>query len=256
LQLEFFELSVMTEATTRRATIKTVAAHAGVSVPAVSKVLRNAYGVSDTLRRKVEKAIAELGYQPNMAARAMRGRTATIGILLVEIANPFLTQIIDGVNEVLQPSGYKAMFGVGQSKITMEASLIERMISHQLDGLLLVAPQLHGDELARYAKQIPMVIIGHHEATATNFDTVNSDDQEGAAIVVRAFVERGHRDIAMLTMSRDETDTFNVERQREIGYMRAMREAGSTQRCDASVAPAEPADSPVLLVGYRRHPRP
>jgi LacI family transcriptional regulator len=209
-----------------RATIKTVAQRAGVSVPAVSKVLRNAYGVSDTLRRKVENAIVELGYRPNMAARAMRGSTSTIGILLVEISNPFLEQIVDGVNEVLSDAGYKTMLGVGQSKTSLEATLIESMISHQMDGLLLVAPQLHGDELARYAQQIPMVVIGHHEATAAHFDTVNSDDQEGAAIAVRALVKKGYRDIAMLTMSRDETDTFNVERQREIGYLNAMSKAG------------------------------
>jgi LacI family transcriptional regulator len=209
-----------------RATIKTVAMRAGVSVPAVSKVLRNAYGVSDALRQKVESAISDLGYRPNMAARAMRGSTSTIGVLLVEISNPFLQQIIDGMNEVLLAENYKAMFGVGQSKISMEVSLVESMISHQMDGLLLVAPQLHGDDLARYAKQIPMVVIGHHEPTAEEFDTVNSDDQDGAAVAVRALIENGFIDIAMLSLARDEQDIYNVDSQRELGYREAMSTAG------------------------------
>ncbi len=210
----------------QRATIKTVAAQAGVSVAAVSKVLRNAYGVSDELRRKVEAAIASLGYRPNTSARAMRGKTYTIGILLVDVSNPFFPQILDGVNEVLDASNYRALLGVGQSERTLEASLIESMISHQMDGLILVAPQMHGKELAQFAKQIPMVVLGHHEATATTFDTVNSDDQEGAAMAVRAFTERGITDIAMLSIGRDDPDQHNVETQREIGFQKAMRKVG------------------------------
>jgi LacI family transcriptional regulator len=208
---------------TQRATIKTVAAHAGVSVAAVSKVLRNAYGVSDELRRKVEAAIAKLGYRPNTSARAMRGKTYTIGVLLVDVSNPFFSQILDGVNDVLNSSNYRALLGVGQSERALEASLIESMISHQMDGLILVAPQMHGKELAQFARQIPMVVLGHHEATATSFDTVNSDDQEGAAIAVRAFKDRGVTDIAMLSVGRDDPYQHNVETQREIGFEKAAR---------------------------------
>jgi LacI family transcriptional regulator len=241
-----------------RATIKTVAQYAGVSVAAVSKVLRNAYGVSDALRLKVEKAIADLGYRPSMAARAMRGSTSTIGILLVEISNPFLQQIVDGVNDVLLATGYKAMFGVGQSKVTLEASLIESMISHQMDGLILVAPQIHGDDLAKYARQIPMVVIGHHEATADSFDTVNSDDQEGAAIAVQAFIDHGYRDIAMLNMSRDEPDSFNVDGQRESGYLKAMAAAGLGSKARILRVPwdvQDRLDSVIHVLSQPKRPR-
>ncbi|MDP8997986.1 MAG: LacI family transcriptional regulator [Pseudomonadota bacterium] len=209
-----------------RTTIKNVAKDAGVSVAAVSKVLRNAYGVSDALRAKVQSTIERLGYRPSTAARGMRGRTFTIGVLLVEIANPFVPQIIDGINEVLADSNYRALIGVGQSMATLEAALLESMISYHMDGLILLAPQLPGAELARYAKQIPMVVIGHHEATATAFDTVNSDDQEGAALVVRTFLQSGHRDIGMLSLVTDDPLSTNVVSQREIGFRKAMQRAG------------------------------
>jgi LacI family transcriptional regulator len=232
---------------TGRATIKTVAKHAGVSVPAVSKVLRKAYGVSDALRQRVEASILELGYRPNTAARAMRGQTFTVGILLVEIANPFLQLVVDGVNDVLVEAGYKTLFGIGQSKVTMETSLIEGMISHQMDGLIVVAPQLHGDDLARYAKQIPMVVIGHHEATATTFDTVNSDDQEGAAIAVRELLRRGYRDIAMLTMARPMPDLYNVDGQRESGFRKAMAKSGVTGQARIYQVPWDVVERPVEI---------
>lgn len=209
-----------------RATIKTVALHAGVSVPAVSKVLRNAYGVSKALRQKVEASIRELDYRPNVAARAMRGQTFTIGVLLVEISNPFLQQIVDGLQEVLDASNYKTLFGIGQSESALEASLIENMISHQMDGVILVAPQIHGETLAGYARQIPMAVIGHHETTASTFDTINSNDREGAEIAVRALLGQGYTDIAMLTMTREDPDEYNVDSQRLWGYQDAMARAG------------------------------
>ncbi len=209
-----------------RVTIKTVAADAGVSVAAVSKVMRGAYGVSEVLRKKVQTSIERLGYRPSMAARGMRGQTFTIGVLLVEIANPFLPLIIDGVNEVLAESHYKAMLAVGQSDMKLESKLIESMIDYHMDGLILVAPQLQGSQLARYARQIPMVVIGHHEATASTFDTVNSDDQEGAATAVHALADKGIKDIAMLCLKMDDPQATNVESQREIGYRKAMQKEG------------------------------
>jgi LacI family transcriptional regulator len=209
-----------------RVTIKTVAIDAGVSVAAVSKVTRNAYGVSEALRQKVQTSIERLGYRPNIAARAMRGRTNKIGVLLCEIANPFLAQVMDGMNDVLAESHYQALMGMGESNMPVEASLIESMIDLNMDGLILVAPQMSGNMLAKYARQIPMVVIGHHEATATNFDTVNSDDQEGAAIAVRSFLAEGHRNIAMLSLTMDDSEATNVSSQREIGFARAIGKAG------------------------------
>ncbi len=70
-----------------RITIRHVAKDAGVSIAAVSKVLRNAYGVSEVLRNKVETSIEKLKYRPSVAARGMRGRTYTIGVLVIELSN-------------------------------------------------------------------------------------------------------------------------------------------------------------------------
>ncbi len=213
-----------------RVTIRTVAADAGVSVAAVSKVLRNAYGVSEALRLKVAGSIERLGYRPNVAARGMRGQTFTIGILLVEIANPFLPEVIDGINAVLGPSNYQAMFAMGESRKQLEATMIETMIDYRMDGLILVAPQLAGETLARFAAQIPIVALGHHEPTADSFDTINSDDREGAAIAVRAMLQTGLRDVTMISL--DETENFaeNVSKAREVGYLEAMAAAGLADR--------------------------
>jgi LacI family transcriptional regulator len=212
--------------TQSRVTIRTVAIDAGVSVAAVSKVMRNAYGVSDALRQKVEASIEKLGYRPSVAARGMRGRTFTLGVLLVGIDNPFLPGIYQGIESVTEAAGYKIMVCVGAARAQTEAQLIEQMIDNRMDGLILVASQIAGDTLEHYARQIPIVVVGHHETSAVGYDTINNDDQRGAARVVQAFVDQGYRDIAFLTQFEPDDHPADVSPQRELGYLDAMRAAG------------------------------
>jgi LacI family transcriptional regulator len=218
--------SAQTQLPTGRITIRTVAEDAGVSVAAVSKVLRNAYGVSDALRLKVQGSIDRLGYRPSVAARGMRGQTYTLGVLLVGIDNPFLPRVFAGIRDVAERAGYKILMGVGASNTPMEAQLIEQMIDNRMDGLVLVAAQITGKMLATFAQQIPISIIGHHESSGENFDSVNSDDRLGAQLAVRALVERGHRDIAMVSLAPPRPVDPDVMVQREIGYAEAMAKAG------------------------------
>jgi LacI family transcriptional regulator len=233
-----------------RVTIRTVAADAGVSVAAVSKVMRNAYGVSDALRLKVEASIEKLGYRPSVAARGMRGRTFTLGVLLVGIDNPFLPGIYQGIESVTEGAGYKIMVGVGAARARTEVALIEQMIDNRMDGLVLVASQIADRTLEHYARQIPIVVVGHHEPSAEGYDTINNDDQMGARLAVQALVDRGHRDIAFMTQSDQEDHHADVAPQREIGYRLAMTEAGLADRIRVIALPnhGTPRDSQIRQI--------
>lgn len=209
-----------------RITIKAVAQDAGVSVSAVSKVLRDAYGVSNDMREKVEASIERLGYRPSFAARAMRGRVYVMGVLLNTIENPFLTQVVDGISSGLKLSGYTALMAMGESRKPIETSLIESMIDLGLDGLILVAPQISGHTLERYAKKIPIVTIGHHEASSNSFDTINCDDDGGAQTAVNALIQKGYKDIMMTSLGSPVANDTNVAPMREKGYCKAMEGAG------------------------------
>lgn len=231
--------------TDTRVTIRTVAADAGVSVAAVSKVMRNAYGVSEALRLKVEASIEKLGYRPSVAARGMRGRTFTLGVLLVGIDNPFLPDIYRGIESVTEAEGYKIMVGVGAARARTEATLIEQMIDNRMDGLILVATQIAGDTLEHYARQIPIVVVGHHEPAAQGYDTINNDDQMGARLAVEALLEKGHRDIAYLTQTDQEDHYADVAPQREIGYRAAMSAANLPHRVLALPQHGAPRDNQI-----------
>src|SRR5690625_6213459 len=91
----------------RPATISDVAAEAQVSRAAVSKVIRNAYGVSPQMRERVEAAISRLDYRPRVAARAMRGATFTLGLEIPQIANDFHSVIAESATDVLAGTQYQ-----------------------------------------------------------------------------------------------------------------------------------------------------
>jgi LacI family transcriptional regulator len=213
---------------TQRVTIRDVARDAGVSVAAVSKVLRDAYGVSDALRTKVRASMKRLDYRPLAAARGMRGQTYTLGITLSDIRNPFFADIMTGINAALERTQYQPLLGVSQSKLAIEEGLIESMMDRQMDGLMLISPHSVGEALAQLAHRTPIVIIGHHQPSATDFDTVNNDDELGARLVVRHLAEEGYRRIAMLSLMFDRPGALDltVIGQREIGYRNEMEALG------------------------------
>ena len=147
---------------TERVTIKTVAEDAGVSTSAVSKVLRDAYGVSDVLRAKVQASMARLGYRPHTAARGMRGQTYTLGVHLPDIHNPFFTDIMAGMNSALERTQYQTLVGISQSSISTQQALMDAMIDRQMDGIIFIGPRMPPDMLEDVAGRIPMVLIAHH----------------------------------------------------------------------------------------------
>lgn len=208
-----------------KATIKDVAEDAGVSRSAVSKVLTNAYGVSDSMREKVEKSIAKLGYRPSTAARGMRGSTYAIGVLLVEMENPFMAELVEGIRKILNDANYKMLVGVSEARVNIETSLIESMMDFNLDGLVIISPGMDPDLLSEFAQQLPIVVLGQHVPKATTFDTVNSDDRLGARMAVQSLIEAGHKRIHMISIPEhgSNSDVFCI---REAGYRAALEEAG------------------------------
>ncbi|MFD3733049.1 LacI family DNA-binding transcriptional regulator [Streptomyces sp. NPDC058632] len=211
-------------------TITDVARHAGVSTAAVSKVLRNAYGVSPAMREKVTAAIAELGYRPHAAARGMRGRTYTIGVLLDNVRNAFFADVLDGIRDELRQSEYTVLIGAAGFEPEEQARTIRSLVDRQMDGLILIAPGTPRDEVLATAASTPTVVIGHHDAADSHDSVVDADDV-GAGLVVDHLVSLGHRDIALV--SAPGTRANRWKRTPEIvlsdGYLDAMERHGLTE---------------------------
>lgn len=219
----------------RRVTIVDVAAHARVSTTAVSKVLRDAYGVSPAMRAKVRAAIDELGYRPQAAARAMRGRSYTVGVVLPDLRNPFFPDIIDGLTAHVAAEGYQVIIvGCGadttiraRGATAAESRAIDALVDRQVDGMLLVAPRQSKKQLEAVARLVPTVVLGPHERSAA-YDTVFDEDDLGAELVVEHLIGLGHRRIAHIHHADDggRQSKDMLHHIREATYRRVMGEHG------------------------------
>jgi LacI family transcriptional regulator len=215
------------ESPRRRATIADVAERADVSPAAVSKVLRNAYGVSPGMKARVRQAMTDLNYRPHAAARGMRGQTYTIGVMLPELRNPFFPDVLDGVTEQLSGTDYQVLIGAGGGDPDSNARVTDAMIDRRMDGLILVGPLIRQRQLEDCARTVPTVVIGRHGRSAS-YDAVVDDDVVGAALVVDHLAELGHRRIAHIGHKDPgrgwpTTLPHNV---RAEGYRQAMRQRG------------------------------
>jgi len=225
-----------------RVTIRTVAEDAGVSVAAVSKVLRDAYGVSAELRSKVQASMGKLSYRPHAAARGMRGQTYTLGVLFPDLRNPFFADILAGINSALERTQYQPLLGISQSATQIEVALIDAMLDRQMDGLILIGPRMLAVDVAAVAERAPTVMIGHHPSGVVNFDTVNNDDRLGAQLVVRHLVAAGYKNIAFLNQMLQDDELTLVTTQRAIGYRAAMADLGLGRYVNVVVAAQTPRE--------------
>ncbi|MDX2594748.1 MULTISPECIES: LacI family DNA-binding transcriptional regulator [Streptomyces] len=210
-----------------RPTLEEVAARAGVGRGTVSRVINGSPRVSDATRAAVEAAVAELGYVPNTAARALAAnRTDAIALVVPEpetrfFAEPYFSDMLRGVGAELGETEMQLLLIFAGSDRERER-LAQYLAAHRVDGVLLVS--VHADDpLPDLVAQleIPAVISGPRSAAET-LTSVDSDNFGGARSAVEHLVSRGRRRIAHIT---GRLDVYGAQR-RVDGYREALREAG------------------------------
>ena len=210
----------------RPPTIRTVAAHAGVSKSLVSLVLQNSPRVSEPKRQAVLKAVAELGYRPDPVARSLaERRTRTIGVVIDDLSNPWYVELLDGLRPGLHEHGLRALLADGHT----EPDAVQALADLRVDGLVLVGtPTLTAiHQVETLAGQIPTVVAGTREPRLFTVDVVANDDYRGARLATAHLLELGHRRIAHIVGEGE------VGRLRRAGFEGAVAEAGLDSRCVA-----------------------
>ena len=210
----------------KRVTLKDVAAEAGVSVAAVSKVVRSAYGVSDGMRARVQLAIDKLGYRPDIGARAMRGRSYTVGVVGPHLSSFFVTEVIEAIVNQFKSTPYDVTIMVAGADGERQIQAVDSLLDRKVDGLILIAPWMSFDFLKRTGRTLPMVAVARH-GKSQYFDTVVDDDDEGARIVVEHLVNLGHTRITHIGQSVGPNRAHPLSHVvRQQGYESAMAEHG------------------------------
>ena len=192
---------------------------------AVSKVVRNAYGVSPQMRERVTMAIDSLGYRPNAGARAMRGRSYTVGVVIAEFGTPFQLEIAQAIADELEHTPFQVVVVAGGTTPERQKPRMEALIDRQVDGLVLVAPYQDAASIERVGQSLPIVTVALHGAPQ-HFDTVVTDEGLGTRLVVDYLVALGHRQIVHTSAaSGDWDDDFVLSHTaRRLGFEQAMRD--------------------------------
>lgn len=208
------------------ATIKDVARRARVSTATVSYVLNGTGVVSDATRERVLAAVAELGYQPNHSARALRTRSHTIGVVAPGIAgrlaDPATAEIVAGLSEAATAAGYCLLIAA-PTDYEAEGELDLRLArSGRVDGLVLFDLRVDDERPTLLAEaRIPVVAIGAPTAGVT-CPIAGFDLRAGAAQATQHLIRLGHRRIALLAAPSD----LSISEPFYAGYVAALHAAG------------------------------
>jgi LacI family transcriptional regulator len=205
------------------ATIAQVARHAGVGVATVSRVLNGSPAVREQTRQRVLDAIAELGYAPNPAARALStGRTLSVGVVAPFFTRPSVMERLRGISHVLAGAGYRmVLFDVERPGQDSESF---RTLPGGLDGLLSISLCPLDADLDRFtAAGMPVVLVDYpHE----RLPAVHTDDVAGGRLATEHLLELGHERIAFLGDIEHNYHGFTSSAMRRVGYEQALAAAG------------------------------
>ncbi|WP_456021957.1 LacI family DNA-binding transcriptional regulator [Pseudomonas protegens] len=205
------------------ATIKDVAALAGISYTTVSHVVNNTRPVSQEVRLKVEAAIKSLDYVPSAVARSLKAKTtATIGLLVPNSLNPYFAELARGIEDYCERNGYCVILCNSDDNPDKQRSYLRVLLEKRIDGLIVASAG--GDSgLAQGLAGVktPMVIVDRG-LDGVDADLVRIDHEYGAYLATRHLLELGHRDIATI----GGPASTSVAQMRLAGYCRALKEAG------------------------------
>ncbi|MEW9533491.1 LacI family DNA-binding transcriptional regulator [Microbispora sp. NPDC049125] len=215
-----------------------VAAAAGVALKTVSRVVNNEAGVNAATAQRVQAAIDRLGYRRNDGARTLRqGRTASIGLVIEDVADGFYSGLSRAVEDVALHHGHLLFTGSSREDPARERELVLAFCARRVDGLIIVPAGGDHDYLVPEADAGIAVVFADRPPGGFDADTVVSDNLGGAEAGVAHLIAHGHRRIAFV----GDSPAIFTANERLRGYRRALVSAGLPyDEKLVTMGPAEP----------------
>lgn len=207
---------------TGRATLEQVAGMAGVSIMTASRALSQPQMVSEVTRVKVERAVAELGYVPNRAARALASSQSHVIVVLVpSFSNAVFTAVLEGIHDAVAPGQYQLLIGNTYYSQAEEEKLLRTYLQSSPDGILF-SSQAHSPAVAKMleASQVPSVSM-MDLSDEPGALSVGFSQFEAGMEMTRHLLKKGYRRIGFIGAQLDERTLRRAD-----GYRAAMVEAG------------------------------
>ena len=204
---------------TGKVTIADVAQLAGVGTMTVSRALRTPEQVSDKLREKIEAAVNELGYMPNLTASALASASShTIAMVVPNLAEAGCTEMFAGLQHVLQPAGYQIILAESRHRLEQEEKLLETLLASNIAAAILLSVD-HNSTVRHLLKNasIPVIEIG---AVRTDPIDINIGIDNVAAMfeLTDMLVQRGYQNIGLLCANQEQW----IFQQHLQGWYKAM----------------------------------
>jgi LacI family transcriptional regulator len=215
----------------RRPTMREVAAVAGVSLSTVSRVVNGGEGVRADLAVRVRDAVELLGYRHNLTASALRradGQSASIGLIVEDVSNPFFGAVHRGVEDVARARGVLTLVGSSDEEPDRERELAEAFGGRGIDGLVLATAVGDSSYLMRERAAGVALVFVDRPPRFLDADTVVTDNAGGARAAVEHLLEAGHRRIGFLG---DRPDVFTAS-ERLRGYQETLAHHGIAEDLD------------------------
>lgn len=205
--------------------IADIARTAGVSHSTVSRALHNSPLISREVRERIQRTAQEMGYTPNAIARSLQNqRTNTIGLVTTSISDPFLNDVVKGIEEVTQAAGLSIIFSISHNDPEQEMAIMETFHQRRVDGIIVASSRISNLYTKRLELvKVPTVLINSQSDTPQKLlHWVTVDNTKGSQLAIQHLVQLGHRSIAYLGVeSRPRSN-----QQRLHGYQQALADAG------------------------------
>ncbi|EPH40731.1 LacI family DNA-binding transcriptional regulator [Streptomyces aurantiacus] len=207
-----------------RVSLKDVAERAGVSIKTVSNVVNKYQHVTPAMRARVQQAIDELGYRPNLTARHLRkGRTGIIALAVPELGNPYFAELAGAVIDAAAEHDFTVLLDHTGGDREQEVLVSQGFRARVIDGLILSPLELESEDLRAREDDVPLVLLGEREYDLP-YDHIAIDNVAAARVAVRHLIGRGRGAIAYLGAR---TDSANRPAHLRLqGWRAELAEAG------------------------------
>lgn len=210
-----------------RATIKDVAARAGVSISTVSRTLSGKMYVEDITKQKVMRAVRELHYEPNMIAKGLKERrTRTLGVVLPDLKSLYYSALTEAIESYASQRNYSVFLSNSHGKVEDEKHTMEVLCKRAVDGMICLTVNDDIGHILTIRRNFGVPIVFINRELDDNISSVSVDAHYGAKQAANYLIEAGHSRIAAFFGGLEK----QRYRQRYEGFREALKEAGISER--------------------------
>ena len=229
----------------RRPSIKDIARLARVTHPTVSRALRNSPLVNPRTAERIRKIASEAGYQASAVARGLVMRqTRTVGLVVTTIADPFISGVVQGVEQTARDLGYNVMLADSNADPVREQKIVQSFAEQRLDGIIVTSSRVGALYLPMLeAMRVPIMLVNNQYPGAF-VHAVMITNVEGARAAARHLIKLGHQRIAYI----GDRFGYQSDAERMSGYREALEAAGIPFRPELVVYGDSRADAAVGIM--------